>query len=149
MRKIFLLSCTSRKAQGTLPARELYTGWSFKRGLQYAQQQGADEIYILTKDPEHPVVELDTMISFYEGEAPRKMKDSKKHLLATKRLAELERLGCNLKEDEFIFMTSKHFFAYMLAGRPDAPSNAIQHYQTPLEGLNIIDITKFYKNNLK
>ncbi len=46
-------------------------------------------------------------------------------------------------------LTSKHFFACMLAGRPGAQANAIEHYQTSLDGLGIIDIARFYRNNLK
>jgi hypothetical protein len=64
MKKIVLISCSSKKKNIKTAARNLYCSPLFKLSLEYAQKLNPDEIFILSA--EHHLVNLDTIIEPYD-----------------------------------------------------------------------------------
>lgn len=64
MKKIVLISCSSKKQNIKTTARNLYCSPLFKLSLEYAEKLNPDEIFILSA--EHHLVNLDTIIEPYD-----------------------------------------------------------------------------------
>lgn len=64
MKKIILISCSSKKQNVKTTARNLYSSTLFKLSLEYAEVLNPDKIYILSA--EHHLVSLDTILEPYD-----------------------------------------------------------------------------------
>ena len=140
---IYILSCTSKKAEGEHPVRELYIGQLFKKGLSYAMRQKPDRILVFGGTDENCVFDLHDTIkldrSFYLPKMPKSFRMD----FAKKRLTALISKGVDTANDTFIFLTGKAYYEFLLADRPEALPNAIVKYKTPfsqnyLEGIGKI-----------
>lgn len=64
MKKIILISCSSKKNKFKTKARNLYSSTLFKLSLEYAEKLDPNKIFILSA--KHHLVELDTELEPYD-----------------------------------------------------------------------------------
>lgn len=149
-KNIYILSCTANKAEGSLPAKELYTGQLFVNGLQYARRHNADKILVIGGVCKSEVFDLDDVVKTYDGINIEKLRKPERLKLAKKRLANIIAKGCSAEDDTFMFLTGQHYYEFILAGKPQALPGALQHCKLPflehhLKGIG--DINHFLRNN--
>ena len=114
--RIVLLACSKskQKTNGTLPARDLYTGSLFKESLSYAENKlnpTPDRIYILSAL--HHLVELNQPLCYYNL-CLRDLKAAAQKAWAEVVKDQLIQEGCKLQNDEFIFLTGRDYYIHLL-----------------------------------
>lgn len=133
-----------------MPVKDLYTGPMFVYGLQYAIRHKADRILVIGDICKSKVFELDDIIETYEGIDIKKLKQPERKMLAKERLANIIAKGCSAKDDNFVFLTGQSYYEFILANRPNALPEALQHYELPFlkhECRGNVNIIDFLKNN--
>ena len=149
-KNIYILSCTSNKKEGRHPVKELYTGQLFQKGLAYAKRHGADIILVIGGECKSNIYGLDDEIESYDGLIIGDLHIVHRIKLAKQRLKNIIAKGCNIEKGHFVFLTGQFYYEFILAGRPNALSNAIVNYETPfseyhLKGIG--EILHFLENN--
>lgn len=147
---IYILSCTSGKANGKMPVKDLYTGPMFVDGLRYARKHKADRILVIGDVCKSKVFELDDIIETYDGIDISRLHKPERLKLAKERLANIIAKGCSAKDDKFVFLTGQYYYEFILANRPNALPGALQHYELPFQEhkcKGIGDIIHFLRNN--
>ena len=107
---VLLLSCTGTKQNvcHPIPAKDLYTVDWFKLPFEYAKAKlHYDAAYILFA--KHNVVELDDCLDDYDLTLG-KMSPAEQRAWAAETLRQLKAKGCDLENDEFIFLTGERYY---------------------------------------
>ncbi|HAS8547655.1 TPA: DUF6884 domain-containing protein [Vibrio vulnificus] len=125
MKKIFLISCVSKKQDIKSKASELYTSPLFKLNYKYAMTQTPDAIYILSA--EYGLVKTDEEIAPYD-KTLNKMKSSEIKIWASQILDSLKKLE-NVNQCEFVILAGEKYRRYITSELPN--------HTIPLEGLGI------------
>lgn len=125
MKKIFLISCVSKKKDTKSKACELYISPLFKLNYEYAKTQNPDAIYILSA--EHGVVTTEQEIEPYD-KTLNKMKSLEIQLWADEALHSLKKLE-EINRCEFVILAGEKYRRYIT---PELPN-----YTVPLKGLSI------------
>ena len=134
---VLLLQCTGKKQHVShpIPARELYAGPWFKKPFEYAKAKlDYDVAYILSA--KHNVVELDDCLDDYDLTLG-KMSPAEQRAWAAETLRQLKAKGCDLENDEFIFLTGERYYKNLI---PE-----IAHHCEPLKGFNNGTLKSWYK----
>ena len=110
-----------------IPARELYAASAlFRKTLKYAEQLKPDKIFILS-DKYH-VVELDELRGKYEKDLRKESLQERKKW-AQNTLKKLQKKGCQLEKDTFIFLTGEIHYENLIS--------SMKNHQEPMKGLKI------------
>lgn len=114
--RIVLLACSKSKQQTNrkLPARDLYTGALFVKSLYYAENKlnpAPDIIFILSAL--HHLVELNQPLCHYNL-CLRDLKRAAQGAWTEVVKDQLIQKGCDLQNDEFIFLTGRDYYIHLL-----------------------------------
>jgi hypothetical protein len=124
MSKIVLISCTKTKLQHKAKARCLYISPLFVKSLNYAENVlKPDKIYILSD--KYGLLELEEKIDTYEKD----LKGKEAIFKWSENISFKIKDKCNIKTDEFVFLTGKKYYEDLVKLIPD------MHYKAPMEGL--------------
>jgi len=137
MKRIILISCSSKKLNGKAKASEIYSSPLFKLGLRYAYSLSPDKIFILSA--KYDLLRLDDEIEPYNLTL-NTMNDEERKIWSEKVLEKLKK-EADLEKDEILFLAGKNYRKYL------APH--IRNYKVPMEGLGIGKQLKFLKEKLK
>lgn len=135
---VLLLSCTGTKQNvcHPIPAKDLYTGDWFKLPFEYAKAKlHYDAAYILSA--KHHVVELDDRLDYYNWSLRDDMNADERREWAAETLRQLQEKGCDLENDEFIFLTGEKYYENLIS--------KIKHHHEPLKGFNNGTLKSWYK----
>lgn len=137
MKKIVLISCSSKKNNFKTSARNLYSSTLFKLSLEYAEKLNPDNIFILSA--KHHLVELDTELEPYNVTlsyiSPEEKK--KKPTLEVLSKNEVKKWGevvlqqlknkTDLENNEFIILAGESYIQPLKSG--------LKNYKEPLKGI--------------
>lgn len=137
MKKIVLISCSSKKLSHKARARELYSSPLFRLNLQYALSLNPDNIYILSA--KYFLLNPDEEIEPY-NKTLNNMSQEERQEWAKTIISQLEKLA-DLDNDLFIFLAGKNYYEYLIP--------KMKNYELPLKGLGIGKQLKFLKERLK
>lgn len=137
MKKVVLISCVSKKLDGTHRACDLYVSPLFRFNLAYARKINADKIFILSA--EYGLLELNDEISSYD-KTLNKMGIEERSIWAEKVLKRLM-VKTDLDKDEFIFLAGKRYREFL--------TPAIRNYDVPMRGLGIGKQLAFLKRSVE
>lgn len=131
MMTIILIPCSNKKTEieegEMIPARDLYAASAlFKKTLKYAEQMKPDKIYILSD--KYNVVELNELRGNYDKDLRKESLQERKKW-AQDTLEQLQKKGCQLEKDTFIFLTGEIHYENLI------PS--MRKHQEPMKGLKI------------
>jgi hypothetical protein len=120
MKKIILISCSSKKNKFKTIARDLYNSPLFKLSLEYAEKLNPDYIFILSA--EHHLVELDMVLEPYDTTLSivskkdrlknphlKVLSKNEKSIWGKKVLEQLSRI-IDFKNDEIIILAGNEYF---------------------------------------
>lgn len=110
MSKIAIIACVKEKHQTAMPAIDLYCSDEFKKWLLHAKQLQPDTIYILSG--KYGLILPETIIEPYDlnlNEA-----DESYHLSWSREVIQKLEQHHDLKNDQFIFYTNKHYAEHLL-----------------------------------
>jgi len=136
MKKIFLISCVSKKLDCPAKARDLYISPLFKFNLQFAKKSKADKIFILSA--KHGLISLEKTIEPYNLTL-NNMKDFEIREWAKIVLVKLTKYA-DLENDEFTFLVGIKYRKYLVPH--------FLHYKVPMQGLGIGKQLKYLKDHL-
>ena len=137
MRKIVLISCSSKKLPNKSKAKELYVSPLFKKNFDYANSLNPDKIFILSA--KYGLLDLEEEIEPYNITLN---KMSKKEIEKwSKNVIEKLKEVANLEEDKIIFLAGHNYREFLIPEMKD--------YEIPLKGLGIGKQLKFLKNELE
>lgn len=136
MGKTVLISCSSKKKNHALRARDLYDSPLFKFQMKYAISLDPDNIFILSA--KYGLLDLDDNIAPYNLTL-NKMTSSEISNWAQNVLKKLES-KINLNDEEIIFLAGEKYRKFLV------PS--LSRYQIPLKGLGIGKQLKFLKEKI-
>jgi hypothetical protein len=125
LRKIVLISCSSKKLPQRTLARDLYIGPLFKKHLQYALKLAPDKIFILSA--KYGLVELDEEIDTYDLTLNTMSTREMRHW-AVGVLHQLSQ-HADIEHDVFVFLAGAKYRKYL--------ASHMAHVEVPLEGLPI------------
>lgn len=136
MKKIVLISCSSKKFSYLSKAKDLYTSSLFKYSLRYAQFLKPNNIFILSA--KYGLLNINKIIKSYNVTL-NKMSSEKLKKWSKSVLEKLEK-HFNLSKDAFIFLAGNNYRKYLI------PS--IKHWEVPMEGLRIGEQLRWLKNKI-
>ena len=133
--KIGIISCVSKKQEGTHAARDLYTSDLFKKSLEYAEKN-YDQVLILSA--KYGVVHLDDQISNYDLTL-NNFPEAAKRQWAIDALSELRTI---LSDSDVIYWhAGQNYNKYI--------RKSLENKQEfPMQGLGIGKQLKWYKDQL-
>lgn len=137
MKKIILISCSSKKLQEKSKSKELYSSDLFKKNLEYAISINPDKIYILSA--KYGLLDLEEEIGPY-NKTLNKMPEKERKEWADKVLRNLKK-EFDLEKDMFVFLAGEKYREFLV---PE-----IENYEIPLKGLGIGKQLKFLKDKLE
>jgi hypothetical protein len=125
MKKIVLISCSSKKMPHKTKAQDLYISALFRGNLRYAKSQKPDYIFVLSA--KYGLLELDREIEPYDVT----LKDMSSVQVRAWANVVLGQLGkrVDLRTDHFILLAGSRYRKYLV---PQMAS-----YETPLQGMAI------------
>ena len=132
MKNIIVIPCSKSKADGTMPAKVLYTGTLFKKTYEYAQLRKPDEIIIIGGEEKIDIINPETIISTYDGLDLNNVSCTNRRKLAVTRLDNLIAHGCNPSEDHFTFLTGKLYYEFIIDNQANALPGSINHKNVEL-----------------
>lgn len=146
MKRIVLISCTSRKQTNKAKAKDLYKGPLFKNSLEYAKSMKPDKIFILSAL--HNLLDLNEVIEPYNVTLsyvpPKKRKNELKILTDTEKdewgikvVEQLKRVA-DINLDEFVVLAGEEYIKPI--------ENYISNLNKPLENKKYGERIKFMKN---
>lgn len=125
MRRLFLISCVSKKGPAAAPAFELYQSPLFIKAYTFASSQPNDGIYILSA--RHGLIRSDEVVEPYDETLNRKPVAAIKSW-ADKVIDQLQ-IVADLKRDKFTLLAGLRYRKFLVSH--------ISMYEIPLEGLSI------------
>ena len=137
MKKIVLISCSSKKLSEKSKAKEIYSSDLFKKNLEYAILLNPDRVYILSA--KYGLLDLEEEIEPYNVTLNKMNKEGRKKW-SQNVIEELKNVG-NLEKDKIIFLAGHKYREFLI---PE-----IKNYEIPLKGLGIGKQLKFLKNELE
>lgn len=123
MKKIVLISCGKNKTDKKNVAEKLYISPRFRKSLQYARENNADKIFILSA--KHGLVHLDQELEPYDVTLNNKTAEERKQW--SKLVIDELKKEANLDEDNFIILAGKDYCEYLLKD--------IKNYSLPFKHL--------------
>jgi hypothetical protein len=138
MKKIVLISCSSRKKKIKSPAEILYQSSVFKKSLQYARLLKPDKIFVLSAL--HHLLPLDREIEPYNvtlAYVPKTKRESNPNLKVLNSQEKMDwgkkvidQLKCesDIKNDQIIILASREYIKPL--------ENEISNIIKPLDGIN-------------
>lgn len=135
MKKIIVLACSKSKAQGRLPAKDLYQGALFKKTYELALLMKPDMIIIISGKSKVDIISPEDIISSYDGINLYDLGKKRRLELASRRIQNMAAYGCDLQNDHFTFFTGKLYYEFIIDNRPDPLPHCIphQHVALPLQ----------------
>lgn len=131
MRKIILISCSSKKSKAATHAEKLYISPLFKKSLEYAKLLNPEHIFILSA--KHHLVKLDDIIEPYNTTLSNvSKKDPSLEILSSKDKQEwgeivLKQLSnyTNFKKHEILILGGRQYF-HPLSSKISSESMALK-----------------------
>lgn len=149
MKRIVLISCTSRKQKNKALAKNMYKGPLFKNSLDYGQSLKPDKIFILSAL--HHLLDLNQEIEPYNVTlsyvSPKKRKSELKILTKTeknewaKKVIEQLKREADINKDEFIVLAGDEYIKPI--------GSYIPNLKKPLEKKKLGERIKFMQNKNK
>jgi hypothetical protein len=136
MKKIILISCSSKKLPYKAKAKEIYISPLFKLNMKYALSLKPDKIFILSA--KYGLLDLEQEIEPYDLTL-NNLKKEEINSWANKVLDNLKEEDLN--NDEFIFLAGEKYRRFLIP--------KIENYKIPLKGLGIGKQLKFLKNKTR
>jgi hypothetical protein len=133
MKKIILISCSSKKLSHKAKAKEMYISPLFKLNMKYTLSLKPDKIFILSA--KYGLLDLEQEIEPYNLTL-NNLKEDEIKLWANKVLDNLNQQA-DLNNDEFIFLAGEKYRKYLIL--------KLKNYKIPLKGLGIGKQLKFLK----
>lgn len=137
MPHLALIACASRKQDRPAPARHLYRSDLFDKSIRYAENLGADRIYILSA--KHGLLPLDQVTEPYDVTLNR-MKSADRRAWAERVLRQLTEVA-DLQRDRFTLLAGQRYREHILPHLCRA--------EVPLHGLPIGKQLSFLKAKLE
>jgi len=136
MKKIVLISCSSKKLPKKSKAKELYSSDLFKKNLEYAISLNPDKTYILSA--KYGLLDLEEEIEPYNVTLNKMNKEERENWARNviKKLKEI----VDLENNKIIFLAGHKYREFLI---PE-----IKNYEIPLKGLGIGKQLKFLKSEL-
>ena len=125
MKKIVLISCSSKKLLHAANAQNIYVSPLFRLNLEYAKKLRPDAIYILSA--KYGLLDLNTVIEPYDITL-NNMPSHQVQAWAREVLRQLRECS-DLSKDHFVFLAGKRYRQFL------APNLA--SYEVPMQGLAI------------
>jgi hypothetical protein len=125
VRRIYLISCASKKLSYPAKAKDIYVSPLFRLGYNFAVQSRPDAIYILSA--KHGLLDPNTEIEPYNVTL-NEMSSNEVRAWSDKVLYQLTQC-CDLNRDHFVFLAGSAYRKYLVDG--------IRSYEVPMEGLAI------------
>jgi hypothetical protein len=149
MKRIVLISCTSRKQTNKAKAKDLYKGPLFKNSLDFGQSFKPDKIFILSAL--HHLLDLNKVTEPYNVTLsyvpPKKRKNGLKILTETEKnewgnkvIEQLKR-EADIHKDEFIVLAGKEYIKPI--------ESYISNLKKPLENKKLGERIKFMQSKNK
>lgn len=137
MKKIVLISCSSKKLSEKSKAKEIYSSDLFKKNLEYAISLNPDVVYILSA--KYGLLNLEEEIEPYNVTLNKMSKNARKDWArdVIKKLKEI----VDLERDKIIFLAGQKYREFLIS--------EIKNYEIPLKGLGIGKQLKFLKEKLE
>lgn len=125
VKRIVLLSCTSKKKNYPCLAAEMYSeSPNFSRAYEYAKLVG-DQIYILS--PKYGLLSEDQLIEPYEMSLKRENIQFNKNW--SQQIFDKLKQSTDIENDHFTIITGENYYRYYLSN--------LKHYDIPLKGKRI------------
>ncbi|MCA9407188.1 MAG: hypothetical protein KC733_00730 [Candidatus Omnitrophica bacterium] len=142
MKKIILISCTSKKRVVKAKAKDLYDKSPlFRKCLEYAELLKPDRIFILSA--KHGLLDLEKEIKPYDvtlSSLTTSQKAKKPNLIslsteerkswAKKVLFQIKKIA-DLENDKFIFLASYRYIEFLISG--------VSNYDAPMGSINMFN----------
>ena len=137
MKKIVLISCSSKKLSEKSKAKEIYSSDLFKKNLEYAISLNPDVVYILSA--KYGLLNLEEEIEPYNVTLNKMPKNAREDWArdVIKKLKEI----VDLERDKIIFLAGQKYREFLIS--------EIKNYEIPLKGLGIGKQLKFLKEKLE
>lgn len=138
MKRIVLLSCSSKKSSSPAKARYLYNSYHFQLSLKYTEKVlKPDKIFILSA--KHGLVGLDQHLEPYD-KTLKDMNSKQRKAWAKHVLVKLEKVS-DLENDEFFILAGNLYKKYLVTSLAHVAGTHIEHLRIGMQN-------QFFKKKL-